>query len=118
MTLLQRKAEKHGKRLGNTIGWIHRASLKVKDVNFLGGVDYERIDAEGLHVYFGEARETPQPLPADTIVLCVGQDPERSLADALIAKEIQPHVIGGADVVAELDTKRATDRGTRLTASL
>ena len=118
ITLLQRKAEKHGKRLGKTTGWIHRAALKMKDVNFVGGVNYERIDADGLHVSFGEARENPQTIAVDTVVLCAGQVPERSLADALIAKGIEPHVIGGADVAAELDAKRAIDQGTRLAATL
>ncbi|QBF33124.1 NADPH-dependent 2,4-dienoyl-CoA reductase [Thalassococcus sp. S3] len=118
VTLLQRKAEKHGKRLGKTTGWIHRASLKMKDVDFVGGVNYERIDADGLLVSFGEARENPTKIEADTIVLCAGQEPERSLADALVAKGITPHVIGGADVAAELDAKRAIDQGTRLAATL
>ena len=116
VTLLQRKAEKHGKRLGKTTGWIHRASLKMKDVNFVGGVNYERIDAAGLHVSFGEARENPTLIEADTIVLCAGQLPLRSLADDLEARGITPHVIGGADVAAELDAKRAIDQGTRLAA--
>jgi 2,4-dienoyl-CoA reductase (NADPH2) len=118
VTLLQRKAEKHGKRLGKTTGWIHRASLKMKDVEFLGGVNYERIDDKGLHVSFGEARENPTLIEADTIVMCAGQLPERSLADALIAKGVTPHVIGGADVASELDAKRAIDQGTRLAATL
>ncbi len=118
ITLLQRKTEKHGKRLGKTTGWIHRASLKMKDVNFVGGVNYEHIDKEGLTVSFGEARENPTLIEADTIVLCAGQLPERSLADALIAKGITPHVIGGADVAAELDAKRAIDQGTRLAAAI
>lgn len=118
VTLLQRKAEKHGKRLGKTTGWIHRASLKMKDVNFVGGVNYERIDDQGLHVSFGEAREHPQVIEADTIVLCAGQNPLRTLADALEAKGTACHVIGGADVAAELDAKRAIDQGTRLAATL
>ncbi|MGD1880891.1 MAG: FAD-dependent oxidoreductase [Paracoccaceae bacterium] len=118
VTLIQRKAEKHGKRLGKTTGWIHRASLKMKDVEFVGGVNYERIDSDGLHVSFGEARENPKVIPADDIILCAGQVPERSLADALEAKGITPHVIGGADVAAELDAKRAIDQGTRLAATL
>lgn len=118
VTLLQRKAEKHGKRLGKTTGWIHRASLKMKDVNFVGGVNYERIDDQGLHVSFGEARENPQVIPADTVVLCAGQNPLRELADALEAKGTPCHVIGGADVAAELDAKRAIDQGTRLAATL
>ncbi|TMV15597.1 NADPH-dependent 2,4-dienoyl-CoA reductase [Arenibacterium halophilum] len=118
VTLLQRKKTKHGKGLGKTTGWIHRAALKMKDVNFVGGVNYERIDADGLHVSFGEARETPTVIAADTVVLCAGQEPERSLADALIARGITPHVIGGADVAAELDAKRAIDQGTRLAAAL
>ncbi len=118
ITLLQRKAEKHGKRLGKTTGWIHRAALKMKDVDFVGGVNYERIDQDGLHVSFGEARENPTLIAADTIVLCAGQLPERTLADVLEARGVTPHVIGGADVAAELDAKRAIDQGTRLAASI
>ncbi|UWQ75283.1 NADPH-dependent 2,4-dienoyl-CoA reductase [Leisingera sp. M658] len=118
VTLLQRKAERHGKRLGKTTGWIHRATLKMKDVEFLGGVNYERIDADGLHVSFGDARENPTLVPADTIVLCSGQVSERSLADDLAEHGITAHVIGGADVAAELDAKRAINQGTRLAAEL
>lgn len=118
VTLLQRKAEKHGKRLGKTTGWIHRAALKMKDVEFVGGVNYERIDDKGLHVSFGDARENPTLIEADDIILCAGQVPERSLADALEAEGISCHVIGGADVAAELDAKRAIDQGTRLAATL
>ncbi|WP_371228471.1 FAD-dependent oxidoreductase [Roseovarius sp. 2305UL8-3] len=118
VTLLQRKAEAPGKRLGKTTGWIHRAALRMKGVKMVGGVNYEHIDTTGLHISHGEARENPQLIEADTIVLCSGQLPERSLADALEAKGVTPHVIGGADVAAELDAKRAIDQGTRLAASL
>ncbi len=115
VTLLQRKAERPGRRLGKTTGWIHRAALRMKGVHMLSGVGYERIDGEGLHISRDGASEL---IAADTIVLCAGQVPERSLADALIARGITPHVIGGADVAAELDAKRAIDQGTRLAARL
>jgi 2,4-dienoyl-CoA reductase (NADPH2) len=118
ITLLQRKKQRHGKGLGKTTGWIHRATLKMKDVTFVGGVNYEKIDAQGLHVSFGEARENPTLIEADTIVMCAGQVSERSLADALEARGITAHVIGGADVAAELDAKRAINQGTRLAAAL
>ena len=118
VTLLQRKAEKHGKRLGKTTGWIHRAALKMKDVSFVGGVNYERIDSDGLHISFGAARENPTLIEADTIVLCAGQEPLRDLADALEAAGKPVHIIGGADVAAELDAKRAINQGTRLAATL
>ena len=118
VTLLQRKAQKLGKNLGKTTGWIHRATLQMKDVQMVGGVNYERIDASGLHVTYGEARENPTLIECDTIVLCAGQVPQRSLADDLIAAGRTPHVIGGADVAAELDAKRAIDQGTRLAATL
>lgn len=118
VTLLQRKAEKLGRNLGKTTGWIHRAALQMKEVRMIGGVNYERIDAEGLHVTFGPGREKPKLIECDTVVLCAGQVPERSLADALIALGRTPHVIGGADVAAELDAKRAIDQGTRLAATL
>ncbi|GIT92713.1 2,4-dienoyl-CoA reductase [Jannaschia pagri] len=118
ITLLQRKAEKLGKRLGKTTGWIHRAGLQMKGVKMVPGVNYERITPEGLHVSFGEARDKPTLIEADTVVLCAGQLPERSLADALAVEGITAHVIGGADVAAELDAKRAIDQGARLAATL
>lgn len=118
VTLLQRKAQKLGKNLGKTTGWIHRAALQMKNVKMIGGVNYERIDADGLHVSYGEARENPTLIAVDTIVLCAGQVSERSLADALIAAGRTCHVIGGADVASELDAKRAIDQGTRLAATL
>lgn len=118
VTLLQRKSEKLGKRLGKTTGWIHRAGLQMKNVQMIAGVNYEKIDAEGLHISHGEAQENPKVIAADTIVLCAGQVSERSLADILIAAGQNVHVIGGADVAAELDAKRAIDQGTRLAANL
>ena len=118
VTLLQRKAQKLGKNLGKTTGWIHRAALQMKNVQMIGGVNYESIDADGLHVSYGEARENPTLIAVDTIVLCAGQVPERSLADALIAAGRTCHVIGGADVASELDAKRAIDQGTRLAATI
>jgi 2,4-dienoyl-CoA reductase (NADPH2) len=118
VTLLQRKAERVGKRLGKTTGWIHRAALRMKGVEMVSGVNYERIDAAGLHITEGEARENPRLIEADTVVLCAGQLSERSLADALQERGVSVHVIGGADVAAELDAKRAIDQGTRLAATL
>jgi 2,4-dienoyl-CoA reductase (NADPH2) len=115
VTLLQRKSEKLGRKLGKTTGWIHRASLKMKHVRMLGGVSYERIDHAGLHVRVGDEARL---IEVDTVVLCAGQVPERGLADALAAVGIACHVIGGADVAAELDAKRAIDQGTRLAATL
>ena len=116
--LMQRKAKALGKGLGKTTGWIHRAALKMKNVEMLGGVNYEKIDDEGLHISFGEARENPRILDVDTVVICAGQLSDRSLADALEAQGLSPHVIGGADVASELDAKRAINQGTRLAASL
>ena len=118
ITLLQRKSEKLGKRLGKTTGWIHRAALNMKDVKMLGGVNYEMIDARGLHISLGETRGSPQILEVDTVVLCAGQLPARGLADELEASGRSFHIIGGADVAAELDAKRAIDQGTRLAANL
>jgi 2,4-dienoyl-CoA reductase (NADPH2) len=90
----------------------------MKNVQMIGGVNYEAVTPEGLQISYGEARERPEVLACDTIVLCAGQIPERSLADALIARGKNVHVIGGADVAAELDAKRAIDQGTRLACTL
>ena len=113
--LLQRRTSKVGAGLGRTTGWIHRTELKHRGVTMTAGATYERIDDEGLHLTVdGE----PQLIAADTVVLCTGQEPERGLYEALLAKGLTPHLIGGADVAAELDAKRAIDQGTRLAAQL
>ncbi len=116
ITLLQRKAQKLGKNLGKTTGWIHRAGLAMMGVEMLGGVHYEGITPDGLMISTGENHENPRLLEVDTIVLCAGQIPERTLADTLSAEGIAAHIIGGADVAAELDAKRAIDQGVRLAA--
>ncbi|MER7763164.1 NADPH-dependent 2,4-dienoyl-CoA reductase [Streptomyces sp. NPDC097619] len=115
VTLLQRKAGKLGKGLGTTTGWIHRAEIRHRGVATVAGATYERIDDEGLHITVdGEARL----VPADTVVLCTGQEPRRDLFEELAAAGITAHLIGGADVAAELDAKRAVRQGTELAARL
>jgi 2,4-dienoyl-CoA reductase (NADPH2) len=116
--LLQRKATPPGKGLGRTTGWIHRAALRMKRVEMIGGANYERIDERGLHVSFGERHEKPTLLEVDTIVLCAGQEPNRELADSLRSAGLSVHLIGGADVAAELDAKRAIEQGIRLATRL
>ena len=115
ITLLQRKTTRLGKGLGKTTGWIHRSHLQAKGVTMVAGAQYDKIDAQGLHTIVGGA---PRLVAADTIVVCAGQDPARDLATALKTLGVTPHVIGGADVAAELDAKRAIDQGTRLAAAL
>jgi len=118
ITLLQRKAGKHGAGLGKTTGWIHRAALKMKRVEMLASVNYERIGDGGLFVSFGPERKNGTLLEADTIVLCAGQEPLRELQAPLQAAGIPTHLIGGAFEAGELDAKRAIDQGTRLAARL
>ncbi|MGW9440559.1 oxidoreductase [Streptomyces sp. NPDC055607] len=113
--LLQRKETKVGAGLGKTTGWIHRTELKHRGVAMVAGVTYDRIDDEGLHVTIGGESRV---LPVDTVVLCAGQEPRRDLYEELVAAGRTAHLIGGADVAAELDAKRAIDQGTRLAAAL
>jgi len=113
--LLQRTAGKPGARLGKTTGWIHRATLKAKGVKMLGGVEYLGVDDAGLHVRVDGSEQT---LPVDHVVICAGQESRRGLFDALQAKGQRSHLIGGANVAAELDAKRAIAEGSRLAASL
>ncbi len=113
--LLQRKESRVGAQLGKTTGWIHRAGLVARRVDMVPGVSYQRIDAQGLHAAVGES---PRLFEVDAVVLCAGQEPLRELADALQAAGRPVHAIGGADVAAELDAKRAIDQGVRLAARL
>ncbi|MEK1907146.1 MAG: NADPH-dependent 2,4-dienoyl-CoA reductase [Pseudomonas sp.] len=114
--LLQRKKTKVGDGLGKTTGWIHRTGLKNKNVQMLNSVEYLKVDDAGLHIRIGEGE--PQVLPVDTVVVCAGQDPLRELQDGLVAAGQNVHLIGGADVAAELDAKRAINQGSRLAAEL
>ncbi|HJV61414.1 MAG TPA: NADPH-dependent 2,4-dienoyl-CoA reductase [Albitalea sp.] len=118
VTLLQRKPGKLGQTLGKTTGWIHRAALQMKQVEMIGGVNYERITPQGLFVTYGEQRKDGQLIECDTVVLCAGQEPLRELQAPLRAAGVRTHLIGGADEAAELDAKRAIDQGTRLAARL
>ncbi|QYK41903.1 MAG: NADPH-dependent 2,4-dienoyl-CoA reductase [Paracoccaceae bacterium] len=114
--LLQRKPGKPGKGLGKTTGWIHRAALQMKGVHMEGGITYHEIRPEGL--VLGRGDGPPDLLPVDTVVLCAGQVPNRTLSDALTEAGIAHHLVGGAEVAAELDAKRAIDQAARLAARL
>ncbi|MBF6631980.1 MAG: NADPH-dependent 2,4-dienoyl-CoA reductase [Comamonas sp.] len=113
--MLQRKTSKVGDQLGKTTGWIHRTSLKVRQVGMTAGVHYERINDAGLHI---TVDGQPQLLPVDNVVICAGQESQRELLAPLQAAGCSVHVIGGADVAAELDAKRAILQGTRLAAQI
>jgi 2,4-dienoyl-CoA reductase (NADPH2) len=113
--LLQRSEGRLGARLNKTTGWVHRATLKARQVSMIDKVTYHRFDDQGLHITAGD---TPQILPVDSVVVCAGQEPNRQLADELIAAGVKVHVIGGADVAAELDAKRAIAQGTLLASRI
>ncbi|WP_144959220.1 NADPH-dependent 2,4-dienoyl-CoA reductase [Pseudomonas oryzihabitans] len=114
--LLQRKPGKPGKGLGKTTGWIHRARLQQRGVKAIGGVEYLGIDDAGLHLRLPDGGE--QVLDVDNVVLCAGQESLRELEDELLGAGMAVHRVGGADVAAELDAKRAIDQATRLAAEL
>jgi len=111
--LLQRKSSKPGKGLGKTTGWIHRLSLRKRGVKMMGGVQYKRIDEFGLHI---EHDGKDKLLEVDNVIICAGQLPRRDLQESLKASGVKVHLIGGADVAAELDAKRAIKQGTELAA--
>ena len=113
--LLQRKVSKVGDGLGKTTGWIHRTGLKNRGVHMFAGVTYDKIDDAGLHVTVDGQQKT---LPVDNVILCAGQEPRRDLQADLEAAGKTVHLIGGADVAAELDAKRAINQGTRLAATI
>ncbi|MGY0231717.1 oxidoreductase [Longispora urticae] len=113
--LVQRKTTRVGAGLGKTSGWVHRAALTHKGVEMISGASYDRIDDEGLHV---TVDGTSRVLAVDTVVVCAGQEPRRDLHDGLVAAGVPVHLVGGADVAAELDAKRAIDQATRLAVAL
>ena len=119
--LLQRKTSKIGKNLGKTTGWIHRTSLRHREVQMIPGVTYRKIDDQGLHITVTAKRAEQgedKLLPVDTIIICTGQDPMRELQAELEVANVSTHLIGGADVAAELDAKRAINQGCYLAAEL
>ncbi|WBE24954.1 NADPH-dependent 2,4-dienoyl-CoA reductase [Denitrificimonas caeni] len=114
--LLQRKKSKVGAGLGKTSGWVHRAGLRTKQVEMIPSVEYLRVDDAGLHI--SVAGGEPQVLPVDNVILCAGQTPLRELQAELEAAGVTVHLVGGADVAAELDAKRAIDQGSRVAAAV
>lgn len=112
VVMLQRKATKMGKGLGKTTGWIHRASLKHKNVRMVTGAHYKQINDQGLLVEYEDGKE--ELLAVDHVIICAGQLPLRAMHDELAEKGVPVHLIGGADVAAELDAKRAIRQGTEL----
>ncbi len=115
VTLLKRSKNKFGSTLGKTTGWIHKLTIDERGVEKLAGVEYTRIDERGVYVSSGGEERL---IPADTVVLCAGQEPNRELEAPLRAAGLPVHLIGGADVAAELDAKRAINQGARLAAAL
>jgi 2,4-dienoyl-CoA reductase (NADPH2) len=114
VTLFQRKASAPGKSLGKTTGWTHKLTLQRRGVAMVGGVEYERIDDDGLHVLLnGE----PRLYPVDTVIICAGQVPLRTLYDDLVAAGVSAQLIGGAFEAMELDAKRAINQATELAAA-
>ncbi len=113
--MFKRSKGKFGKNLGKTTGWIHRANLKKKNVQFINEVQYTKIDDQGLHYTQNEEEKV---LEVDHVIICAGQVPFKELFEPLEAKGVNVHLIGGADVAAELDAKRAINQGSRLAAKL
>ena len=117
VTLLQRKHTPIGIGLGKTSGWAHRAVLKQSGVQLVSGVSYDRVDDDGLHV---TVDGVPATYSVDTVVVCAGQESVRHLYDGLVGtgNTHRRHLIGGADLAAELDAQRAIEQGTRVAAAL
>ncbi|MCP5169430.1 MAG: NADPH-dependent 2,4-dienoyl-CoA reductase [Hahellaceae bacterium] len=113
--LCQRKSSKVGAGLGKTSGWVHRTTLLDKGVEMLAGVNYLKVDDRGLHV---TVEGQPRLLEVDNVIVCAGQEPCRELQEELMAGGVNVHLIGGADVAAELDAKRAIRQGSELAAQL
>ncbi|MCG7495864.1 NADPH-dependent 2,4-dienoyl-CoA reductase [Vibrio sp. Of7-15] len=113
--VMQRKPGKVGKGPGKTTGWIHKKTLEKRGVELLGGVSYDKIDDQGLHITVeGQSRV----LDADHIVLCAGQTSVNTLVEKLADSNLSVHVIGGAELAGELDAKRAIRNGVELAARL
>jgi len=113
--LLKRSGGKHGKGLGRTTGWIHRASLIMKGVKHLANVTYRKYDDQGFHI---TVNDEEQILPVENVVICAGQEPLRDLYDELMAADQKVHLIGGADEAAQLDAKRAIKQASELVAEI
>jgi 2,4-dienoyl-CoA reductase (NADPH2) len=116
VVLLQRKTTAIGKGLGKTSGWAHRAVLRDSGVEQVPGVTYDRVDDDGLHVTLADG--SSRTYAVDHVVVCAGQESQRSLYDDLLVAGVTAHLVGGADVAAELDAKRAIKQATELAATL
>lgn len=114
VVMFQRSKGKVGAKLGKTTGWIHRTNLKKKRVRMVDGVEYLKIDEEGLH--YKDKTGRPEVFACDSVIICAGQTPLKDLEAGLVAAGKKVHLIGGAHTASELDAKRAIDQAARLAA--
>ncbi|WP_306529574.1 oxidoreductase [Corynebacterium bovis] len=116
VVMIQRSPGRQGRTLNKTTGWVHKAAVRKKGVEQIVGATYDRIDDAGLHLSFRDDDGTVRDrrvLDVESIVLCTGQEPVRDLVTPLTEAGVPVTVIGGADVAAELDAKRAILQGTQ-----
>ena len=113
--LLKRSKGKHGKNLGKTTGWIHRASLSMKQVKMIALAQYDKVDDQGLHITVGGES---QILAVDHVVICAGQEPLRAMQEELVAAGKSVHLIGGSNIAAQLDAKKAIKEASHLAAEI
>jgi len=113
--LMQRKTDPVGKTLGRTTGWTHRATLSRRGVHMINGVEYLKIDDAGLHT---RVNGEPKLFEVDTVIVCAGQTPQRTLYDDLLAAGVKASLVGGAYEAVELDAKRAIDQASRMAAAV
>jgi len=116
VTMLQRKGSKMGMTLGKTTGWIHRIALKHKKVKMMVGINYHKIDDDGLHFSTKSGKE--QVLNVDNVIICAGQHSENSLFEPLKKSGQNVSLIGGAYAAGDLDAKRAIKQAARLAAEV
>lgn len=111
--LLQRKSSKVGAGLGKTTGWVHRFTLRNKNVKMINGLQYNKIDDQGLHY---TKKEKTTVLDVDNVVICAGQISNTDFLEDI--RKINPSVqiIGGAFKANELDAKEAINQAVRMAA--
>ena len=122
VVMMQRKQSSQGKGLNKTTGWVHRAMMKMKGVEQISGVSYDKIDEQGLHITITKGEESTQRvIEADNIVLCTGQVSVNELYESLKddeSKTFNLNLVGGAEFAGELDAKRAIKLASELAAGL
>ncbi|MEU5693065.1 FAD-dependent oxidoreductase [Actinosynnema sp. NPDC020468] len=100
-----RRSGRIGAGMGRSTRWAVVDALRRRGVDLVTGVAYRFVARDGVHVV--DADGADRVVPADSVVVAAGQEPEAALVPLLVDAGVPHVVIGGAADARGLNAVRA-----------